>query len=85
MGCRVYVSVPRGVPVTAGLWTPAPNVSVAPGAEEEPDEVLSSTSVTSGEEETVLVVMYVLTEFLCVLCVAVCATSVPGCVNGDNV
>lgn len=71
--------------MAAELWTPSPKVSAALGVEEEPVEVHSSTLVMSGEEEIVLVVMYVLTKFLCVLCVAVCVSSLLICVNGEDV
>lgn len=70
------------VPVSAELWTTSPNVIGALGVEDESvkPEIQSSALVISGE----VVVMYALTTFLCVLCVAVCVSSLPVCVNGDD-
>ena len=61
------------VPVSAKSWT-SPNVTGALGVEEESvnPEIQSSALVMSGEEERID-------------CVAVCASTVLGCVSGDNV
>lgn len=82
MGSSVSVLLSGGVSVAAEFWIS--NVGPAADVEEEPLEVLSTNLLPSVVGKMALVVMSVLTKWLCVLSVAIWLSAMAVCVNGED-